>query len=79
PPAEVDFYRPVIDVLWSAFGEDRLIYGSNWPVSDRFAPLAAVQQLVATYFAEKGATASEKYFRRNSRTAYKWIDRPKNS
>jgi len=79
PPAEFDFYRPVIDVLWSAFGEDRLIFGSNWPVSERFAPLSAVHQLVARYYSEKGQTATEKYFRRNAQTAYKWIDRLKKS
>ncbi|MGH7134698.1 MAG: amidohydrolase family protein, partial [Pirellulales bacterium] len=26
-PADVDFYRPVLDALWEIFGVDRLIYG----------------------------------------------------
>ena len=33
-PTELDFYRPVFELLWRCFGEDRLIYGSNWPVCD---------------------------------------------
>src|SRR5580765_2254365 len=28
-PADVDFYRPVLDAIWGIFGDDRLIYGSN--------------------------------------------------
>src|SRR5207247_1039147 len=30
---DASFYRPALDELWEIFGEDRLIYGSNWPVS----------------------------------------------
>lgn len=32
------------------FGTERLIYASNWPVSERFAPLATVQGVVGDYF-----------------------------
>ena len=40
-----------IDALWDMFGEDRLIYGSNWPVSDRSGrEYADTQHLVMTYF-----------------------------
>ncbi len=27
-------YRPVLDFLFNTFGEDRLFFGTNWPVSD---------------------------------------------
>lgn len=69
-PDDVAFYRPVLDALYDVFGEDRLIYGSNWPVSARAAPYATVYQIVATYFAEKGQAAAEKFFRRNAIAAY---------
>jgi L-fuconolactonase len=71
-PASVDFYRPTLDALWESFGEDRLIYGSNWPVSDRAGDLTQVLGIVKTYFAEKGEVASEKYFWRNARAVYKY-------
>ena len=32
-PRDVEFYRPWLDIAWNAFGPDRLIYGSDWPVS----------------------------------------------
>lgn len=44
-PAVLDFYRPVFDILGKLFGADRLIYGSNWPVSEHSAPLGRVQQI----------------------------------
>jgi len=52
------------------FGEDRLIYGSNWPVSDLVAPYDAVFRVVHDYFAAKGDRAFERYFWKNSQAAY---------
>ena len=73
-PSDPGYYAPTIDVLWDAFGEDRLIYGSNWPVSERFASYATVQQIVNAYFSEKAAQAGKavtaKFFAQNAKTAY---------
>ncbi|MBL6764287.1 MAG: amidohydrolase family protein [Verrucomicrobiae bacterium] len=74
-PADVEFYRPWLDVVWSAFGEDRLVYGSNWPVSSRFAPLTTVQSLVHDYFSAKGERPLRKVFSENARRLYHWRDR----
>jgi len=71
----VDFYRPVLDVAWNAFGADRLIYGSNWPVSRRFAPYATVESIVVEYFRQRGADALEKFLSVNAAKAYKWVPR----
>ncbi|MGB9597102.1 MAG: amidohydrolase family protein [Candidatus Poribacteria bacterium] len=72
-PKNLEFYIPTLDVLWKAFGEDKLIYGSNWPVSERFADYSTVQSIVMEYFKTKGQSAMEKYFWRNAKSAYKWI------
>lgn len=69
-PADVDFYRPVLDALWNTFGEDRLIYGSNWPVSDRAAPYATLHHIVSAYFRGKGRRPWEKFLRDNAFDAY---------
>ena len=74
-PDDVGYYTPTLDLLWEAFGEDRLVYGSNWPVSERFADYATVQRIVMEYFKTKGQQATEKYFWKNAKTAYKWIVR----
>jgi predicted TIM-barrel fold metal-dependent hydrolase len=75
-PAELDYYRPILDIMWDAFGDDRLMYGSNWPVSDRGATYAVVQQLVYDYVKERGLDATRKFFAGNAAKIYKWVDRP---
>lgn len=74
-PADPAYYRPVIDPIWNAFGPDRLVYGSNWPVSDRAAPYGTVVGIVEAYFDEKGADVSDNFFADNSRAAYRWRER----
>lgn len=69
-PRDLEYYLPVLDHLWQEFGEDRLIYGSNWPVSDRGAPYEVVFGLVREYFGGKGPAAMEKYFWKNAMVAY---------
>ena len=68
-------YRPGLDALCDLFGPDRVVYGSNWPVSDRIAPYATIHRVVAGYFASKGPAVMEKYFWRNSLVAYRWLRR----
>ena len=69
-PSDPAVYRPILDALWHPFGEDRLIYGSNWPVSLLFAPYTTVLQIVKDYFATKGPRATAKYFHRNAVRVY---------
>ena len=71
-PDDVAFYKPSLDELWDAFGVDRLVYGSNWPVSEKLAPYETVIKVVRQYFEAKGQEASEKYFWKNSKAAYRW-------
>jgi predicted TIM-barrel fold metal-dependent hydrolase len=34
PIADPTRYAPTLEFLWKTFGDDRLIFGTNWPVSD---------------------------------------------
>jgi predicted TIM-barrel fold metal-dependent hydrolase len=63
-------YRESLENLWSVFGPDRLLYGSNWPVSDRVGTFAEVFKVVSDFFTAKGETAAEKYFCKNALIAY---------
>jgi L-fuconolactonase len=74
-PDEASFYSQSLDQLWDTFGVDRLVYGSNWPVSELLAPYSTVLKVVREYFTAKGVEATERYFWKNSMTAYKWVDR----
>jgi L-fuconolactonase len=68
-------YRSGLDHLWKIFGENRLLYGSNWPVSDHTAPYSMAIDILKEYLAEMPVEQSEKFFWRNSRVAYDWKER----
>lgn len=70
-PADTAYYQPVLETLWTIFGANRLVYGSNWPVSGRYAPLATVQHIAMDFFAAKGQTALDKVFWKNACKIYR--------
>lgn len=78
PPGttELDFYRPYLDVVWEAFGEDRVIYASNWPVSESISDYDALQRIPLRHAFEKGEAATRKFCSLNSQRAYRWAERP---
>ena len=74
-PHELSFYTPRLDEIFETFGPDRLLYGSDWPNADQWAPFPVAFTVVHEYFESKGRAAAEKYFWRNSVAAYKWAPR----
>jgi L-fuconolactonase len=72
---DLDFYKPTLDRLWGIFGENRLIYGSDWPNSDHIENYPQELALVRQYLLGKGRPAAEKVFWKNSVAAYRWIKR----
>jgi L-fuconolactonase len=75
-PEMLGYYRPTLDVLWEIFGEDRLVYGSDWPVCEHAGDfIANGLRIVRPYFAEKGKEAYDKFFWKNSQKAFKWVSR----
>ena len=76
-PLDVEFYQPYLDVVWELFGDDRVIYGSNWPVCERGAPYADVQRIAFEYAQSRSDAALIKLAATNSRKAYHWLDRPR--
>jgi L-fuconolactonase len=74
-PTDLSYYRGTLDDLFGVFGEDRVLFGSDWPNSDTWKPYGDVLRLVQEYFEDKGSVAAEKYFWRNSVKAYGWVKR----
>ena len=72
---DVGSYQAWLDRLMDVFGEDRVIFGSDWPNSDGVAPIDKVFAMATAYFAGRTTAAREKYFWRNSVAAYKWVRR----
>lgn len=65
-PRELAAYRLVLDLSLECFGEDRLVFGSDWPVSESTADYAALLALTREYFAPKGQVVNDKLFHRNA-------------
>jgi L-fuconolactonase len=72
---DLAFYRPRLDEIWEVFGEDRIVYGSDWPNSDQVGEYHEVLAIVRAYFATKTRAQAEKYFWKNSLAAYRWVKR----
>ena len=70
-PSDTSFYHPNLNAAWKTFGEDRLIYGSNGPVSDNAGPYQLVFQIGSDFFRDQGKVPTEKFFARNAQAAYK--------
>jgi L-fuconolactonase len=65
-------YRASLDAIWDVFGEDRIMFGSDWPNSDHVATYAQTYAIVRGYMAKKSPTAHEKFYWKNSVAAYEW-------
>ena len=75
PVVDAAVYKPLLDQLFETFGEDKLLFGSDWPNGAAVDNLPAIVAIVRDYFSAKGRGAAEKYFWRNSVAAYKWVRR----
>ncbi len=72
---ELGFYRHNLDTLWDLFGENHVLFGSDWPNSDHLANYTQTLALVRQYIDTKSRAAQEKFFWRNSIAAYGWRPR----
>ena len=70
-------YKDWLDELWSIFGEDRVMFGSDWPQSEglEFNSYPNVIGVARAYVATKGAAAMDKVFWKNSSKPYRWVQR----
>ncbi|CRM35654.1 amidohydrolase family protein [Pseudomonas sp. 24 R 17] len=64
------FYNDRLAVLWEAFGEDRCLFGSDWPNSDHLADFATTLGLVKRCMADKSETVQGKFFVHNAVRIY---------
>jgi L-fuconolactonase len=62
-PANFD---PYLDVVFEAFGVDRLMFGSDWPVCLLAASYKQVKDIIADFVERKAPKAKEKIFGANA-------------
>lgn len=70
-PQDIGHYQTVLDVLWKNFGKQRLIYGSNWPVTKHTGSYASFVTLVDRFIGQHGQDAREHFYWKNAAAAYR--------
>ncbi len=68
-------HKDRLDTIIGTFGEDRVVFGSDWPNCVGVSEVPDTVALVREYFAGRSREAAEKYFWKNSVAAYRWIKR----
>jgi predicted TIM-barrel fold metal-dependent hydrolase len=70
-------YQPWLDELWEMFGEDRIMFGSDWPQSEEleFNSFPNVFNVARNYVTSKSRDAMEKVCWKNSLKPYRWVQR----
>jgi predicted TIM-barrel fold metal-dependent hydrolase len=75
PSMDAARYKTTLDYLFDSFGEDKLVFGSDWPNDAAAVNLPSIVRIVKDYFTSKGRAVAEKVFWKNSVAAYKWVHR----
>ena len=70
-PTELGPYKAHFDVLMTAFGADRLIWGSNWPVITLHGTFEAQIAIAEAYLAPFGTEVRDKGMFKNALTFYR--------
>lgn len=73
-PKDVEAYKPHFDVIFQAFGPDRIIFGSNWPVVDLGGGpngLADEIKIAEDYLKTQPAGVRDKVMYKNAQAFYK--------
>jgi L-fucono-1,5-lactonase len=69
-PTDLAAYKPHFDVLFQAFGADRMIWGSNWPVVEMGGTLAEEIAIAEEYLAPMGKETRDKVMSKNALSFY---------
>jgi L-fuconolactonase len=69
-PPDLAYYVPVLDAVWEAFGPERLVYGSDWPVSERAGSLASGLGLIRQYLERRDPSSATAILGGNACRAY---------
>lgn len=67
--------RDRLDYLYGMFGEDRVIFGTDYPNSYGVATISEEVGLMKKFFSTKTRTEAEKFFWRNAAHVYKYVKR----
>lgn len=67
--------RGALDHVYKHFGPERLIFGTNWPVSEPKGEMDVVEGIIRKYFESRGEKILADIFSGNAKKYYKYPDR----
>ena len=69
-PDDLKTYEPVLQHCYECFGEDRVIFGTNWAVCTHFGDVDDVVRIVSEFLTSQGESALRKGMRENAIRVY---------
>lgn len=63
-------FRPYLDLVVDAFGTDRILFGSDWPVCLVAASYSNMRSILDDYFKDFSADEQRKFWGQNAQTFY---------
>jgi L-fuconolactonase len=67
---QVEDFRPYFEVVLDAFGIDRIMFGSDWPVCNLAASYQQVVEIAEYLVSELSESEKDNFWSKNARTAY---------
>lgn len=64
-------FEPYLDILYATFGEDKLIFGSDWPVCQVAGSYKQVLTIIQTWLSKHPQINAHKIFYQNAQKLYK--------
>ena len=74
----MDAHKDQLDNFMHTFGENRVMFGSDWPECVGAATPEDIVSFAREYFSKRSLVEAEKFFWRNSLAIYKWKKRSDN-
>lgn len=69
-PGDLKTYLPVLEPCFDAFGENRVLFATNWGVCTHFGNVDDVVRIVTEFLTSKGESALKKGMRENALRVY---------
>ena len=69
-PSDLETYQSVLQHCYESFGEDRVIFGTNWAVCTHYGKVDDVVRIVSEFLKSKGESVLRKGMRENAIRVY---------
>ena len=69
-PTDLEYYLPILNPVYDAFGPNRVIFATNWGVSAHFGSVDNVKNIIMEFLEPKGQLVINKAMYRNAMKVY---------